>query len=97
MYTPYKYKELTLTATNYNTKVSVELPADAELSEVFDAFKTLISGLGYMEGALETIILDHAEIYENRILREEKETNRLHEIISDLRAEINTLKGEKLV
>ena len=43
MYTQ-KYKELTISATSYNRKVSIELPCDSELSEVVDAFEALMVG-----------------------------------------------------
>jgi len=95
MYTKYKYNELTLTATNYNNKVSVELPCDAELSEVFDAFKTLLSGLGYFEDALEPIILDQAEMYELRIKRQTDTEEQLRDTISNLRKELDKYRQEE--
>jgi len=97
MYTKYKFNELTLTATNYNSKVSVELPSDAELSEVFDAFKTLLSGLGYFEDALEPIILDQAEIYELRMKRQTDAEEQLRDTISNLRKELDRYKQEEYI
>jgi hypothetical protein len=95
MYTKYKFNELTLTATNYNSKVSVELRSDAELSEVFDAFKTLLSGLGYFEDALEPIIMDQAEMYELRARRRTDVEEQLFSTIESLRKELDKYKQEE--
>ena len=49
MYGIDKYTELTLTASAYNRKVSVELPKDCDANTVFEAFKTLMVGLTFSE------------------------------------------------
>jgi hypothetical protein len=63
MYGIDKYKELTLTASAYNQKVSVELPNDSEANIVFEAFKTLMVGLTFSEqmfdDAVATYFYEH--------------------------------------
>jgi hypothetical protein len=59
----YKYDAMTVTATNYNTKVSVEIPSDASLDELLDAFHSVAISMGYLEESWRTVILDAADSY----------------------------------
>jgi dsDNA-specific endonuclease/ATPase MutS2 len=95
MYTKYKFNELTLTATNYNNKVSVELPSDAGIQELFDAFKTILSGLGYYEDALEHIILEEAERYEIRAKRLTDVEEQLRDKVMELQSKLERYKQEE--
>ena len=56
MYGIDKYTELTLTASAYNRKVSVELPKDCDANTVFEAFKTLMVGLTFTEKAFDDAV-----------------------------------------
>ncbi len=92
MYTKYKFNELTLTATNYNTKVSVELPMDSGIDDLFQAFKTIVTGLGYYEASLKPVILEQVEVYDIQEKRDMEVENHLYEVIEKLRKEIEQLK-----
>ena len=72
MYTQ-KYKELTLTVTSYNRKVSIELPCDSELNEVVDAFEALMVGLGYSLDSWKDAIMERGEMYKRQELRNQKD------------------------
>lgn len=63
MYTKYTYDKLTVTAQNYNNKVSVEIPSDASLCELMEAFKTLTIGLTYSPDSWKDVILQLADEY----------------------------------
>ena len=59
MYGIDKYKELTLTASAYNRKVSVELPKDCDANTVFEVFKTLMVGLTFTERAFDDAVVNY--------------------------------------
>jgi hypothetical protein len=59
MYGIDKYKELTLTASAYNTKVKVELPKDCDANTVFEAFKTLMVGMTFTEKAFDDAVVNY--------------------------------------
>jgi hypothetical protein len=52
----YKYDKLTLTASSYNRKLSIELPVDSDNTEVFDAFKALMVGLTFSEQSFDNAV-----------------------------------------
>jgi hypothetical protein len=57
-------KPTIITAQQYGTKVSVEIDhSDTDIDELFDAFQTLVIGLGYHESAWKQWIVDRAEEY----------------------------------
>ena len=57
-------KPTIITAQQYDTKVSVEIDhSDTDIDELFDAFQTLVIGLGYHESAWKSWILDRADEY----------------------------------
>lgn len=57
-------KPTIITAQQYGTKVSVELDhSDTDIDELFNAFETLVVGLGYHESAWKQWILDRADEY----------------------------------
>lgn len=63
MYTKYIYDKLTVTAQNYNKKISVEIPSDTDLYDLMQAFKTLTIGLTYNSDNWKEVILQLAEEY----------------------------------
>lgn len=69
-------KPTIITAQQYGTKVSVEIDhSDTNIDELFDAFQTLIIGLGYHESAWKGWIVERAEEYkeeENEKCNEDK-------------------------
>ena len=67
MYGIHKYTELTLTASAYNRKVSVELPKDCDADTVFEAFKTLMVGLTFTEKAFDDAVATY--FYERELDR----------------------------
>ena len=69
MYGIDKYKELTLTASAYNRKVSVQLPKDCEPNTVFEAFKTLMVGLTFSEKAFDDAVVYY--FYEHGLDKDE--------------------------
>ena len=69
MYTKYKFNELTLTASSYNRKISVEIPMDSTSNEVFEAFKTLMVGLTFHEDAFNDAVVNY--FYENELNKDE--------------------------
>jgi hypothetical protein len=87
MYTKYKFNELTLTATNYNREVTVKLPQDSNLDELFDAFQTIVKGLGYSETGLKDIICEWAELHNRHAAEEQKIEEELRERIKKLEVE----------
>jgi len=57
-------KPTVITAQQYGTKVSVEIDhSDTDISELFDAFKTICIGLGYSETSWNEYIVDTAAEY----------------------------------
>lgn len=102
MYTQ-KYKELTLTATSYNRKTSIELPCDTEMGELVDAFEALVVGLGYSLDSWKDEIMERGNAYTMQELRNQKEveyyTNRMAELekelhLHKLQSATNTLMQE---
>jgi hypothetical protein len=57
-------KPTVITAQQYGTRVSVEIDhSDTDISELFDAFKTICIGLGYSESSWKEYIVDTADEY----------------------------------
>lgn len=57
-------KPTIITAQQYGTKVSIEIDhSDTDIDELFDAFQTIIVGLGYHESAWKGWIVDRADEY----------------------------------
>ena len=92
MYTKYKFNELTLTATNYNREVTVKLPQDSNLDELFDAFQTIVKGLGYNETGLKDVICEWAELHQRHDSEDAKIEEELRNKIKQLEAENKTLQ-----
>ena len=64
-------KPTIITAQQYGTKVSIELNhSDTDIDELFDAFQTIIVGLGYHESAWKGWIVDRAEEYKEEAAEE---------------------------
>lgn len=57
--THYKYDKLTFTASNYNRKLSIELPMDSDAHEVFDTFKALMVGLTFNEKSFDNAVTQY--------------------------------------
>jgi len=57
--THYKYDTLTLIASNYNRKLSIELPMDSNSHEVFEAFKALMVGLTFSEQLFDDAVAQY--------------------------------------
>jgi len=58
-------KPTIITAQQYGTKVSVELDhSDTDIDELFDAFETLVIGLGYHADAWKSWIVERAAEYD---------------------------------
>ena len=67
-------KPTIITAQQYGTKVSVEIDhSDTDIDELFDAFQTLVVGLGYHESAWKQWIIDRADEYREE---DEEETEK---------------------
>lgn len=67
-------KPTIITAQQYGTKVSVEIDhSDTDIDELFDAFQTIIVGLGYHDSAWKQWILDRADEYRETDAEELKE------------------------
>lgn len=67
-------KPTIITAQQYGTKVSVEIDhSDTDIDELFDAFQTLVVGLGYHESAWKQWIVDRADEYKEE---DEEETGK---------------------
>lgn len=81
----YKYDAFTLTGTSYDTEVTVKIPRDSDLDSVFDAFQTLVMGLGFSMEGLKDIICERASAYD-------KERMELHDREESLYNEILELK-----
>ena len=64
-------KPTIITAQQYGTKVSIELNhSDTDIDELFDAFQTIIVGLGYHESAWKQWIIDRADEYKEEAMEE---------------------------
>ena len=67
-------KPTIITAQQYGTKVSVEIDhSDTDIDELFDAFQTLVIGLGYHDSAWKRWILDRADEYRETDVEDLKE------------------------
>jgi len=55
----YEYNKLTLAASNYNRKLSIELPMDSNTHEIFDAFKALMVGLTFNEQSFDNAVTQY--------------------------------------
>jgi hypothetical protein len=75
MFKTYKFKELTLTASSYNTKITIEIPSDSSANEYFEAFRTLMIGMGFLPQSFDNAVEAHyTENIENREVLENRET-----------------------
>jgi hypothetical protein len=63
MYNKYEYPKTVVSAQAYNNKVTVELPIDANLNDLMDAFQTLVIGLTYSPDSWKDIIMQLADEY----------------------------------
>ena len=64
-------KPTIITAQQYGTKVSVEIDhSDTDIDELFDAFQTIIVGLGYHDSAWKQWIVDRADEYKEEAAEE---------------------------
>lgn len=73
----YKYgNTLTVTATSYDTKVSIEIPAESTLNELLEIFKSVAISLGYHEMSWRNAL---AQEYDEYRMDEESE-DRLEQI-----------------
>jgi len=67
MYTE-KYKEMTLSASSYDRKISIEIPLDSDANEVFRTFKALMVGLTFADKAFDDAVVTY--FYENELDKE---------------------------
>lgn len=59
-------KPTTISATQYDTKVTIEIDhSDTDVDELFDAFQTILLGLGYHESAFKNWVVERAEEYKD--------------------------------
>ena len=65
MYTKYKFNELTLTASSYDTKISIEISKESNVHELFEAVKTLTIALGYLPKSFDDAVAQY--FYENEL------------------------------
>jgi hypothetical protein len=91
-------KPTIITAQQYGTKVSVEIDhSDTDIDELFDAFQTLVVGLGYHESAWKQWIVDRADEYKEEEIENAVDTG-IYEPSPELRraAEeyVNTLSEQ---
>lgn len=71
-------KPTRLTGENYGTKISVEIDhSDIDLSELFNAFETIVIGMGFHKDSLKNHIIDLAAEYQED--ESEYLTNKLNE------------------
>lgn len=70
-------KPTIITGQQYGTKISVEIDhSDTDIDELFDAFRTLVIGLGYSDTTWKECIIERAEEYnddKNEILQSQKD------------------------
>jgi hypothetical protein len=52
-----------LTAENYDKKITIELPDDSDLYQVFDSFYALVIGLSFPQKAWADVVSEMAEDY----------------------------------
>ena len=50
---------LTLSASNYNTKTTIELPSESDGEILLNAFRTLAIGLGFSSACWDDVLLTH--------------------------------------
>jgi hypothetical protein len=91
MYTQ-KYKELTLTASSYNRKLSIEIPCDSEIGELVDAFEALVVGLGYSLDSWKDEIMERGEVFKMQELRNQKDIEFYTDRITKLEDELKIYK-----
>jgi hypothetical protein len=63
MYNKYEYTKTVVSAQAYNNKVTVELPLDANLNDLMEAFRTLAIGLTYSPDTWKEVIMQLADEY----------------------------------
>ena len=68
-----KYPELVITASNYDRKISMEIPSDSSMEELFEAFKTIALGLTFHSESWDNTILQLADEIRDERYREEQE------------------------
>lgn len=67
-------KPTIITGQQYGTKVSVEINhSDTDIDELFEAFKTIIVGLGYHDSAWKQWIVDRADEYKEEELENSRD------------------------
>ena len=84
----YKYDAFTLTGTSYDTEVTVKIPRDSDLDKVFDAFHTLVTGLGFSMEGLKDIICERASVYDKERMELHDQENRLIDEILELKKKL---------
>lgn len=84
----YKYDALTLTGTSYDTEVTVKIPRDSDLDAVFDAFHTLVTGLGFNMQGLKDIICERASYYDRERIELHDQENKLIDEILELKKKL---------
>lgn len=76
-------------------KITVEVPVEQTIEDLFEHFKVLVIGAYFTEAAWEEHILDHGllldELRREVAREEEKKTSRFLEKISDLQTKIQEL------
>lgn len=93
MYTQ-KYNELTLTASSYNRKISIEIPCDSEMGELVDAFEALVVGLGYSLDSWKDEIMERGEVFKMQELRNQKDIEFYENQLNNQRDRIMQLEYE---
>lgn len=67
-------KPTIITGQQYGTKVSVEINhSDTDIDELFEAFKTIVVGLGYNDSAWKQWIVDTADEYKEEELENSRD------------------------
>lgn len=67
-------KPTIITGQQYGTKVSVEINhSDTNIDELFEAFKTIVVGLGYHDSAWKQWIVDTADEYKEEELENSRD------------------------
>ena len=61
----YTYNVMTLTASSYDRKISIEIPKDSTADEVFSVFKSLMVGLTFTEETFDDAVVNY--FYENQL------------------------------
>ena len=65
----YKYDITTMSVSSYDRKVSIEIPVDCDANEVFAAFKTLMVGMTFSDGAFDQAVINY--FFENELDKDE--------------------------